>query len=79
VTQGEDTARPPIIEDDVWIGRNAVVMPGVRIGQGSIVAAGAIVVKDVMPYSIIGGVPARLIRMRASILPSEEEIASLLK
>ena len=52
------------IEDDVWIGRNVVIMPGIRIGKGSIIAAGAIVTKDVEEYSIIGGVPAKLIRKR---------------
>lgn len=64
VLQGESEEKIPVIEDDVWLGRNVVVMPGVRIGKGSIVGAGAVVVKDVAPYSIVGGVPARLIRMR---------------
>lgn len=64
VLQGDSEERPPTIEDDVWVGRNVVVMPGVRIGRGSIVGAGAVVAKDVAPYSIVGGVPARLIRMR---------------
>ena len=53
-----------IIEDDVWIGFNAVILPGVTIGRGSIVGAGAVVTKDVAPYSIVGGVPARLIGKR---------------
>jgi maltose O-acetyltransferase len=48
----------------VWIGRNAIIMPGVRIGKGSIVGAGAVVTRDVEPYSIVGGVPAKLIRKR---------------
>lgn len=64
VMQGETKGEKVIIEDDVWLGRNVVVMPGVRIGKGSICAAGAIVTKDVMPYSIVGGVPAKLIRKR---------------
>lgn len=64
IFQGECDEKLPVIEDDVWLGRNVVVMPGVRIGKGSIVGAGAVVVKDVVPYSIVGGVPARLIRMR---------------
>lgn len=54
----------PVIEDDVWIGRSAIIMPGVRIGKGSIVAAGAVVTMDVAPYSIVGGVPAKLIKSR---------------
>jgi maltose O-acetyltransferase len=53
-----------ILEDDVWIGSRAIIMHGVRIGKGSIVAAGSVVVKDVEPLSIVGGNPARLIRMR---------------
>ena len=52
------------IEDNVWICANAVVTSGVRIGTGSIVAAGSVVTKDVPPYSVVGGVPARLIRKR---------------
>jgi galactoside O-acetyltransferase len=53
-----------IIEDDVWLGLNVCVMDGVTIGQGSIVGAGAVVTKDIPPYSIAGGVPARVIRAR---------------
>ena len=53
-----------IIEDDVWIGRNAIVMPGVRIGKGSIIGAGSVVTKDVEPFSVMGGVPATLIKKR---------------
>ncbi|MEO7202063.1 MAG: acyltransferase [Candidatus Tumulicola sp.] len=49
---------------DVWIGANAVVLPGVTIGDHSIIAAGAIVTKDVAPYSVVGGVPARVIMSR---------------
>ncbi|NLP48049.1 MAG: acyltransferase [Clostridiales bacterium] len=56
--------RKIIIEDDVWIGANAVVTPGITIGRGSIIGAGAVVTKDVEPYSVMGGVPARLIRKR---------------
>jgi maltose O-acetyltransferase len=53
---------PIVIEDDVWIGRSAVVMPGVRIGRGSVVAAGAVVTRSVPPRSLAAGVPARVIR-----------------
>lgn len=59
------------IEDDSWIGSNALILKGVKIGQGSIVAAGAVVIKSVEPYSIVGGNPAKLIKMRFS----EDEIA----
>lgn len=51
-------------EDDVWIGANAVVVDGVRIGTGAIVAAGAVVTRDVPPYAIVGGNPAKLIKYR---------------
>ncbi|MBU6325660.1 MAG: CatB-related O-acetyltransferase [Bacteroidetes bacterium] len=55
---------PIVIGDEVWLGTNALIMSGVRIGKGAIVAAGAIVTKDVPPYAIVGGNPARLIKMR---------------
>jgi len=55
---------PVVIEDGAWIGANAVVLPGVRIGQVAVVAAGAVVTKDVAPFTIVGGIPARLIRER---------------
>ncbi len=53
-----------VIEDDVWVGTRAVVLHGVTIGRGSIVAAGAVVTKSVPPYAIVGGVPARVLRFR---------------
>ncbi|GGD62935.1 streptogramin A O-acetyltransferase Vat(I) [Paenibacillus nasutitermitis] len=55
-----------IIGNDVWIGRRATIMPGVRIGDGAIIAAEAVVVKDVEPYTIVGGNPAKEIRKRFS-------------
>ncbi|WP_262230549.1 DapH/DapD/GlmU-related protein [Stenotrophomonas maltophilia] len=67
-----------VIEDDVWVGFGAIVLSGVRIGRGSIIAAGAVVTKDVEPYSIVGGNPARKISQRlpdASIPEHEELIA----
>ena len=53
-----------IVDDDVWIGYGATIMSGVHIGQGAVVAAGAVVTKDVPPYAIIGGVPAKVIKYR---------------
>lgn len=53
-----------VIDDDVWIGVNSTIMSGVHIGQGAVIAAGAVVTKNVDPYSIVGGVPAKLIRKR---------------
>jgi maltose O-acetyltransferase len=66
------TNAPIVIEDDVWIGFQSVILPGVTIGQGSIVGAGSVVTRDVAPHSIVGGVPARLIRVRSSGTQSVE-------
>lgn len=55
-----------VLEDDVWIGYGATVLSGVRIGQGAVVAAGAVVNRDVPPYAIVGGVPAKVIKYRFS-------------
>lgn len=55
-----------VIEDNCWLGSNCVITAGVRIGQGSIVAAGAVVTKDVAPYTVVGGVPARELMKRKS-------------
>jgi hypothetical protein len=54
----------PIIGNDVWIGAEVFLMPGVTIGDGAIIAASSVVVKDVKPYSIVGGNPAQTIKMR---------------
>ena len=56
------SVKPVYIEDDVMIGANASIMPGVRIGTHSIVAAGAVVTKDVPPHSLVAGVPAKIIK-----------------
>lgn len=55
---------PVVIEDDVWCGANVTILKGVTIGRGSIVAAGAVVTQSFPPYSVIGGVPAKLLKMR---------------
>ncbi len=55
-------AKPVQIEDDVWLGTRAIILPGVRIGRGSIVAAGSIVSQDVPPMTIVAGVPAKVVR-----------------
>lgn len=52
------------IDDDVWIGTRCVVLDGVRVGKGSVIAAGAVVTKDVEPYSVVAGVPAKLLKFR---------------
>lgn len=62
--QGGKKSRPTVIGDDVWIGTRAIIMPGVRIGSGVIIGAGAVVTKDVPDYAIVGGVPAKVLRYR---------------
>ena len=59
--QGIST-KPVVIGDDVWIGTNAVILPGVTIGRHVVVAAGAVVTKDVPDYTVVGGVPAKIIK-----------------
>jgi acetyltransferase-like isoleucine patch superfamily enzyme len=52
------------IGNDVWIGNNVSILDGIRIGNGAVIGIGSVVTKDVKPYSIVGGIPAKLIRMR---------------
>ena len=73
VTSAWDNKGDIIIDNDVWIGYEAVIMAGVHIGDGAVIAARAVVTKDVPPYTIVGGTPARKIRMRFE----EETIAKL--
>jgi acetyltransferase-like isoleucine patch superfamily enzyme len=58
---------PVIIHEDVWVGTGAIILKGVNIGRGSIVAAGAVVTKDVPAYSIVGGIPAKVLKFRWTI------------
>jgi len=62
--QGFYEDEPVVIEDDVWIGSKVIILPGLKIGRGSIIGAGAVVTKDVEPYSIVAGNPARVIGRR---------------
>ncbi|MBB6469600.1 acetyltransferase-like isoleucine patch superfamily enzyme [Aminobacter lissarensis] len=55
---------PTVVGHDVWIGYRAMIMPGVSIGNGAVVAAGSVVTKDIPPYAIVAGNPAKLVRMR---------------
>lgn len=71
-----ETSKQTIIGNDVWIGEKAIVIDGVRIGTGAIIAAGAVVTKDVEPYSIVGGVPAKHIKYRFNLNTREQLLAS---
>ncbi len=64
IKQGYQPARPVTVEDGAWIGGRAILLPGVRIGRGSIVAAGAVVTKNVSEMVIVAGVPATIIKRR---------------
>lgn len=64
IFSGRPALKPTIIESDVWIGHSSIIMSGVIIGRGSIIAAGSVVTCDVLPYSIVGGVPAKKIKSR---------------
>lgn len=61
------------IGNDVWIGASAILLPGIKVGDGAVIAAGAVVTKDVEPYSVVGGVPAKVIKYRFA----QEEIGML--
>jgi acetyltransferase-like isoleucine patch superfamily enzyme len=67
--------RKVTIGSDVWIGERVTILPGVQIGHGAIVGAGAVVTKDVHPYSIVVGIPARVMKYRFT----EKQIVDLLK
>jgi acetyltransferase-like isoleucine patch superfamily enzyme len=69
------TRNPIVIGDDVWIGGGAIVLPGVRLATGTVVAAGAVVTHSTEPYSIVAGVPARMIGWRAMTQDEQRPIA----
>lgn len=71
----EEKKYPVVMGNDVWAGFGATILAGVKIGDGAVIAAGALVTKDVPPYAIVGGVPAKVIRYRFT----EEQISRLLK
>ncbi|WP_229206792.1 acyltransferase [Dyadobacter crusticola] len=60
----EGRTRSVVIEDYVWIGTRAMIMPGVHIGKGAIIGAGSVVTKNVMPHDVVAGVPAKVIKKR---------------
>ena len=65
VQQGKTVPQKVTIENNSWLGRNVVVLPGITIGEGAIVGANSVVTKDVNPFTIVGGVPAKLIKNRS--------------
>lgn len=71
----KEGTKPVVIGDDVWIGRNAIILQGVTVGKGSVIASGAVVTKSVEPYSIVAGVPARTIKKRFN----DSQIEDLIK
>lgn len=73
------SAQPCVVEDDVLIGANAVILEGVRIGQGSVVAAGAVVVEDVPEFTVVAGTPARIIKKVDDKTKSKTEILKELR
>ena len=66
ILQGDTDEENPVIEDNVWIGRNVVIMPKIRVEEGTIIGAGAVVTKNVKTFTIVGGVPAKLIKKRVT-------------
>lgn len=73
------SAKPVIVEDDVLIGANCVVLEGVKVGKGAVVAAGAIVIDDVPPYTVVAGTPARVIKQIDEKTKSKTEIKQELR
>ncbi|MGI4893878.1 MAG: acyltransferase [Janthinobacterium lividum] len=76
-TQGFRPDRPIVIEDDVWIGAGCIILPGRRIGTGSVVGAGSVVVSDVPPWSVVAGNPARVVKERRSGDPVRDLVADV--
>ena len=73
---GVEFAKPVVIEDDVWVGGGAIILPGVTVGKGAVVGAGAVVSKDVAPYTVVGGNPATVIKNLRRKDPAEGEGAT---
>ena len=65
--QGESEIKEVKIGNDVWIGARSIILPGVTIGDGAVIAAGSIVTKDVESYAVVGGNPAKIIKYRSKI------------
>ena len=70
-----DSSRPVVVEDDCWLGINVVVCPGVTLGRGTVVGANAVVTTSMPPYSVVAGVPARVVGQRLAFEPPVEVVA----
>jgi len=64
IDQGETSRELTIIADDVWIGQNAIILPGLKVGKGAIIGAGSVVTHDVSDWAVVAGVPAKVIKSR---------------
>lgn len=67
IRQQGSSVQPVHIGNDVWIGTRVIILPGVTIGDGAIIAAGSVVTKNIPPYTVVGGVPARVIKERVKL------------
>lgn len=67
IKQGKTTVKPVTIRDDVWIGTRAIILPGVSVGKGAIIGAGAVVTKNIPEFVVVGGNPAKIIKYRTKI------------
>ncbi|KAJ5709999.1 acetyltransferase [Penicillium malachiteum] len=72
-TKGPETGKPIVIGEDCWIGGNVVILPGITIGRGSTVGAGSVVTKDVPPFHVVAGNPARIIRKIKTNMDPEQK------
>jgi len=73
----ENRGAPIVVQDRVFVGTRALILPGVTVGEGAVIAAGAIVTRDVEPYTIVAGVPARFLRQRSRNLEYELDYRKL--
>ena len=73
------SAVPVVVEDDVLVGANAVILEGVRIGKGAVVAAGAVVIEDVPAYTVVAGVPAKIIKQKDQVRLNKTTIVEELR
>jgi len=71
-TKEPEDDQPVVIEDDVWVGSNVTILKGVRVGRGSVLASCALILADILPYTIVGGVPCKIIKTRFTLAQAIE-------